>query len=136
MKLKVRQLTESDWSTLVSWWDWWPKWTAPRKEIMPQNGTGGVMVCDGDEGIVAGFLYLTNSESALIEWIISNPNYRHKENRKKAIKLVITKLEEVAKHAGKTYIFCSLQHPSLIKVHEELGYTKDPTPSSELAKNI
>ena len=49
---------------------------------------------------------------------------------------VITKLEEVAKHAGKTYIFCSLQHPSLIKVHEELGYIKDPTPSSELAKNI
>ena len=136
MELNIRYLTEADWDTLVEWWDWWPNWSAPRKEIMPDNGTGGLMVYDGEEEILAGFLYLTNSESALIEWIISNPNYKVKEKRKEAIDLVISSLEEIARRKGKTYVFCSLQHPSLIKAHQNLGYTKDPTASYELSKNI
>ena len=44
MELKVRQLAESDWDTLVSWWDWWPEWQAPPRGFLPDNGTSGLMV--------------------------------------------------------------------------------------------
>ena len=43
MELQVRQLTESDWDTLVEWWSKWPKWVAPAKGFLPDNGTGGLI---------------------------------------------------------------------------------------------
>ena len=134
--MQLNKLKETDWDMLVSWWDAWPNWKAPPKRILPDNGTGGFVVEHEGEFIVAGFLYFTNSESCLIEWIISNPNYKHRENRKTAIKHLITSIEEVAKSQGATWVFNTLQHPSLIKTHEELGYTKDPKPSYELSKNL
>ena len=100
--MQLNKLKETDWDMLVSWWDAWPNWQAPPKRILPDNGTGGFVVEHEGEFIVAGFLYFTNSESCLIEWIISNPNYKHRENRKTAIKHLITSIEEVAKsHAKK-----------------------------------
>ena len=31
MKFNIRKLKESDWDTLVKWWDSWPEWVAPPK---------------------------------------------------------------------------------------------------------
>ena len=44
MQLNIRQLLENDYSTLKTWWDKWSEWTAPSKEFLPENGTGGFIV--------------------------------------------------------------------------------------------
>ena len=47
--LKVRSLSETDYDNILTkWWDAWG-WTAPLKDFLPENGTGGLMVMDGDE---------------------------------------------------------------------------------------
>jgi hypothetical protein len=76
MELNIRMLRDSDWNTLVEWWDAWPDWVNPPKEFLPDNGKGGFMVEKNNQPIVAGFLYTTNSKAALLEWIVSNPKGR------------------------------------------------------------
>jgi len=135
MKLKVRQLAESDWDTLVSWWDSWPEWQAPPKGFLPDNGTSGLMVYKNNTPIVAGFLYFTNSDGVLFEWVISNPEYKEKD-RKQAIEMLIATAEETCRLAGKKHMFSIGRNKSLIKIHESLGWTVDKSPSHELIKNI
>lgn len=136
MELKVRSLQESDWDTLVSWWMSREEWQIhPAKEMLPMNGIGGLMVECENQPVVAGFLYLTNSKIAWMEWIISDKNYK-KRNKKEAIELLINSLEQVAKSTGAEMIFSVSQNNSLLKTHENLGYTIDKTPSHEISKKI
>ncbi len=136
MELKVRELKESDWDTLVSWWLSWEEWQIhPAKEMLPMNGIGGLIVECENIPITAGFLYLTNSKIAWMEWIISDKNYREK-NKKEAIELLINSLEKVAKNTGAEMIFSVTQNKSLLKMHENLGYTIDKNPSHEISKKI
>ena len=76
MELDIRRLESEDWSTLTSWWDNWPDWQTPPKDFLPDNGKGGFIVEKNNMPIVAGFMYFTNSEGVLLEWIVSNPFYR------------------------------------------------------------
>ena len=92
MELNIRMLKDSDWNTLVEWWDAWPDWQAPAKDFLPDNGKGGFIVEKQDQPIVAGFLYTTNSRAALLEWIVSNPKYREND-RQKAIELLIKRVK-------------------------------------------
>jgi hypothetical protein len=136
MELTVRELKESDWDTLVKWWLSWKDWGSnPTKETLPQNGTGGLMVESNGLPVIAGFLYLTNSKVAWIEWIVSDPEYKDK-NKKEAIQLLISSLEDVARSTGAEIILSIGRNKSLLNVHEGLGYTVDKTPSYELSKNI
>jgi hypothetical protein len=134
MELKVRELKESDWETMCSWWKWW-RWPEMNRDLLPLNGLGGLMVYKGDIPIIAGFLYLTNSKGALLDWIVSNPEYKERD-RAEAIKLLIDSCEQVAKINGYNIIFSFTRSKSLINIHEKLGYTIDPTPSHEISKKI
>ena len=129
----MRRLTEKDWGTLVSWWSNWPKWQAPVKDFLPENGKGGLIVEKDNKPIVAGFIYLTNSKTALLEWIVSNPKYREAD-RKQAIELLITGAENLVKSLEYKYLFAVMQHKGLIETHEKLGWNKDKKPSYELTK--
>jgi hypothetical protein len=131
--LNIRRLTDKDWDTLVSWWSNWPKWQAPVKDFLPENGKGGLMVEKDNKPIVAGFIYLTNSKTALLEWIVSNPKYREAD-RKQAIELLITGAENLVKSLKYKYLFAVMQHKGLIETHEKLGWNKDKKPSYELTK--
>lgn len=134
--LHVRNLTSEDYSeNLVKWWNDW-KWTAPPREFLPENGLGGFMVCDEDYPVVAGFLYTTNSSVAWVEFIVSNIEYRHKENRKKAIRLLILTLEELAKINGKKYIYSSLKSEPLINAYMDCGFVKGSSNTQEMIKTI
>lgn len=134
MELQVRALAESDWEDMSAWWKWW-RWPAVSKESLPLNGLGGIMVYKGEIPIAAGFLYLSNSKVAWLDWIISNPNYREND-RKKALEMLINTLEEVAKKQGYSIIISIARNKSLINIHEKLGYTVDKTPSYEISKKI
>ena len=131
--MNTRRLTKNDWYTLSKWWADWPKWKTPSRNFLPDNGTGGLIVEKNNKPIVAGFIYLTNSRVALLEWIISNPNYRE-HDRDEAIITLITSAEKMIKNLGYKYAFSVMQHNKLIKRHEKLGWKKDSIPSYELTK--
>lgn len=135
MKLKIRKLTENDWDTLVSWWDAWPEWVNPSKGFLPDNGTSGLMVEKNNKPIVAGFLYFTNSEAVLLEWIVSDPEYKEKD-RKKAIEMLISGAEVFCRNSGKNFMFSIGRSKGLIETHKKLGWTIDDTASHEITKRI
>ena len=135
MELNIRMLKDSDWNTLVEWWNAWPEWTAPSKDFLPDNGKGGFMVEKNNQPIVAGFLYTTNSKAALLEWIVSNPKYRE-DDREQAIELLIEGAESVCKEQGIKYIFSIGRNKHLMNTHKKLGYIIDNKPSYEITKQI
>ena len=93
------------------------------------------MVTKNDINIAACYYYLTNSQAALIEWVISNPEYRDKD-RKEALATLIMVAEEVLKKMGIVHVMTMSRHPSLLKIHKELGWIIDPKPSHEIIKNL
>ena len=135
MELNIRRLQDDDWETLCSWWDAWPEWVNPPKDFLPDNGTGGLMVYKHNTLIVAGFIYYTNSKGALLEWIISNPDYREAD-RKEALELLIKGAEEVCKANGVKYMFTIGRSRPLIETHRKLGWTIDEGSSHEITKKI
>jgi hypothetical protein len=135
MKLNIRRLKSSDWDTIDKWWKAWEGWDNPGKDFLPENGTGGFMVENGKQPILAGFLYTTNSKVIWLDWIISNPDYR-KKNRQEAIELLINASENVCKAMGYKYVFSIGRNNNLIKTHKELGWFVDEKPSHEIFKLI
>ena len=135
IKLFSRKLKASDWDTLVKWWDSWPEWSAPSQDFLPNNGTGGLMVEKDGKPIVAGFMYETNSFGLLLEWIVSDPDYKGAD-RKEAIEKLIIDAEKEAKKMGFKYIFSIGRNKSLIETHKKLNWTVDKKPSHELIKKL
>ena len=131
-KLKFRILKEEDYKTICKWWEMW-KWPVLPKEMLPDNGKSGYMVEKNGIPIVSGFLYLTNSTGALLEWIVSNPDYREKD-RKEAIEMLINNVESDCKKLGIAYIFSIGRTKSLIDTHEKLGWKVDKRSSHEIIK--
>jgi hypothetical protein len=133
--MKLRTLTEQDWDTLCNWWEAWPKWVNPPKSFLPDNGKGGFMVEKEGKPICAGFIYLTNSDAVLLEWIVSDPEYREND-RKDALELLITGAEAACKEIGKKHMFTIGRNRHLIDTHKKLGWSVDPDPSHEIIKKI
>jgi len=86
--------------------------------------------------ICAGFVYLTNSKVAWVDWIISSKEYRKKPQRAEAISLLIETLTELCKMNEMEYCYALIKHSSLIKTYEKLGYTKGDSYTSEMIKKI
>ena len=134
MELYIRELNETDYDDiLVGWWNQWG-WKPPKSDFLPNNGKGGVIVFDGDIPVCAGFMYLTNSKVAWVDWIISNKEYTHKPQRKDAIQLLVSSLTDICKKAGSKYCYALIKNQSLIGVYEKLGYTKGDSYTSEMIK--
>jgi len=134
MKFNARRLTDNDYELLVSWWKWW-RWTPIPKNFLPDNGTGGIMIEKDNTPVVAGFIYYTNSDAVVVEWIISNPDYKDK-NRKQAVEVLLNTIEEVCKKQGKQYMFSIGRSKQLIDTHKKLGWVVDNKPSYEIVKVI
>ena len=133
-ELKFRFLKEDDYKIIREWWKKWD-WPVIPREMLPDKGKSGFIVEKNNIPIVSAFLYLTNSTGALLEWIVSNPEYRE-DDRKEAIELLITSAEATCKNMGVTYIFSIGRNRSLMKTHEKLGWNVDKKPSYEIIKNI
>ena len=134
MKLKVKLLAEKDYETLLAWWKAWD-WPIMPKDMLPDNGTGGIMIEHKNQQIVAGFLYWSNSKLVWLDWIISNPN-ADKKVRKQAIEKLITTAEKMVKEAVSKYIMSISRSSSLLKIHEKLGWKVDKKPSYEIIQVI
>jgi hypothetical protein len=134
MELTIRNLNESDYhNILVDWWIQW-NWEPPKRNFLPDNGMGGIIVYDGETPVCAGFLYITNSDVSWVDWIISNKEYKVKDKRREAIILLISSLTNIAKNSGAGYAYALIKNNSLIKTYEDLGYIKGDTYTSEMIK--
>tara|TARA_R100000700_G_scaffold32655_1_gene40080 strand:- start:5034 stop:5429 length:396 start_codon:yes stop_codon:yes gene_type:complete len=131
MKFNIRRLVESDYETLVKWWKGW-KWPPVPKTFLPDTG---FIVEKNKIGVVACYVYMTNSKAALLEWVISNPEYRESD-RKDAITLLIQAVEHVLSEQGIKHVFTIGRNKHLINVHEKLGWDVDKKPSYEIIKNL
>lgn len=134
MELTIRQLNERDYQEiLVDWWKDWG-WTAPEKDFLPDDGMGGYIVYDDEIPICAGFIYVTNSRVAWVDWIISNKQYKEKSKRREAISMLIESLTNISKMSGSKYAYALIKNNSLIKTYENLGYVKGSSYTSEMIK--
>lgn len=134
MDLYVRELNETDYDEiLVDWWRQWG-WEPPQKDFLPNDGKGGIIVYDNDTPICAGYMYITNSKVAWVDWIISSKQYTKKPQRKDAIKLLVSTLTNVCNKTGAKYIYALIKSRNLIETYEELGYIKGDTYTSEMIK--
>jgi hypothetical protein len=134
MELYIRELNESDYDNiLVDWWKQWG-WEPPQRDFLPDNGKGGIIVYDQDTPICAGFMYITNSKVAWVDWIISNKEYTKKPHRKDAIKLLVSTLTGICKNTGSKYVYALIKSRHLIETYEQLGYIKGDRYTSEMIK--
>jgi len=134
--LTVRSLSETDYdNTLTKWWDAWG-WTAPLKDFLPENGTGGLMVMDGDVPVCAGYIYITNSKAAWCDWIISSKTYRKKPQRREALRMLVESLTDVCRAQGYKYTYALIKSNPLIEIYKSLGYTQGEKYSTEMIKGL
>lgn len=131
MELNIRRLNDEDYSTLVKWWESW-NWPIIPKDFLPNLG---FIVEKNNIGIVAGYLYTSNSKVGFLEWVVSNPEYRESD-RKDAITLLIQAVERVLKDQGFKYAFTMGRNKNLIDIHKKLGWNVDEKPSYEIVKNL
>jgi hypothetical protein len=131
--MEFRRLNQSDYDdTLVGWWNKW-RWTAPSKDFLPENGTGGIMVSKDGVDICAGFIYLSNSKLAWIEFIVSNFDYKNKD-RKEAIRYLIENINSIAKNLGYKFIYTSVKNQNLINVYSDCGFVIGSNNCQEMVK--
>jgi hypothetical protein len=129
--MDVRFLIDSDYEILVDWWKDW-RWNAPPRDMLPQDGVGGLMVSKDGVDICAGFIYFTNSKTAWIEFIVSNFKYKEKD-RKQAIEFLISSLVDITKDVNNCkYIYTSLKNPSLINRYKNCGFISGSTSCTEM----
>jgi|TARA_R100000231_G_scaffold27617_2_gene24636 hypothetical protein len=133
-RLVPRKIKKEDWSTLEKWWNSWPNSSAPPKESLPGNGTGGIIIEDNGKPVIAGFIYQTNSKLAMLEGIISNPNYRGKQKRDKSLEILVACLHETIKLMGCKYIFAMTDNKKIINLGIKLGWCLDAKPNYTLTK--
>lgn len=125
--MNVRLYENSDYSEVAGWWldQNWP--------IIPQDHLPefGFIV----PGIAAGFLYKTDSNFALLEFVIANPN-SSKEDRANALDLVIENLILLAQELGFKSIFSSVTHPKLIDRYVNHGFIITDKNMTNLIRSI
>lgn len=133
----VRPLENKDYEILKQWWSFW-RFPAPPIEMLPYNeGFEGVMVTD-DSGkpMAAGFIYFTVSKICWIEFIVSNPEVKDKEIRKRMLNGVIQELTRWAEMEGCKWVFTSLKNQNLMSRFEDCGFEKGSTNATEMMKLI
>lgn len=134
--LIIRKLSPTDYTEILS--PWWVSWRVPipPKDILPENGEGGFMVYDGDVPVCAGFMYNTNSAMVWIEFIVSNIEYKNRENRVKALLLLDSTITELARNLGKKYVYSLLKgnNKSLLDISVSQGYKHNTERYNEMIK--
>jgi hypothetical protein len=132
----IRQLQEGDYENiLVNWWNDWG-WEPPQKDFLPEDGKGGMIIYDGETPVCAGFIYVTNSKVAWVDWIISNKEYRKKPQRSNAIGLLIETLTGTAQKMNFKYSYALLKHRGLMDTYKQLGYVEADNYTQEMIKAL
>ena len=124
MEFNIRKLNPSDYDdVLVGWWKDWG-WNPPEREVLPDNAQSGLIIYEDTRPIWAGFIYLTNSKVALIEWIISDKKYNKNKKKVKALNLLLDALILTCSTLKIKYIKADNESKSLTKAFIKKGFKK------------
>lgn len=134
--LNIRTLNTEDYDTILK--GWWHSWNfeAPSRDFLPENGSGGYIVFDGEIPVVAGFVYQTNAKVSWASWIISNKSYRKKPQRKDALFLLVDTMSRMSKWMGYKYMYTVFKNKHLEKTFTDAGFTKTGIGYNELLKAL
>lgn len=98
---------------------WWKDWgIAPLSPY--RLSTRGLMVFQEDIPICAGWLFSTDSNTAIAGWLISSKE--HKDKRKDSISQLIIELEKLANNFGFELLNFPASNPHLRNKLEKLGF--------------
>tara|TARA_R110000823_G_scaffold133107_4_gene261701 strand:+ start:912 stop:1313 length:402 start_codon:yes stop_codon:yes gene_type:complete len=76
-KYNIRYIETKDLDIIHDWWVRRDEKPVSR-DLLPQNGLGGLIIENKDITIAACFIFLTNSKMGYIDHLISNPDYKGK----------------------------------------------------------
>lgn len=110
--------------------DWWSghHWPVVPIEMLPSTG---IVASVGDEMVAAGFLYLTDSSVAWIEWLVTNPSASLK-SRLRGLDHVVARLTEEAYAGTRRVIFTSSNNEGLINRLKNHGFQVGDTNTTQL----
>jgi len=131
--MQTRRLSNDDYNELCQWWAAWG-WEAPvPKDFLSDTG---IMVSEENVNICAGFLYtISNAPVGWFTFPVSNPAIRGVA-RKKAIQIMISEIEKIAKDNGIKYLYSSLRIQSMIDAQKSAGFIEANKNNTELIKII
>lgn len=115
--MSLRRVTSKDFPVIVHWYRK-RQLTPPDPRALSDAG----FIADGR---VAGWLYLTNSNIAFIDGIISDPNTSASLRRESLSKLVGC-LIDFAVHLGYTQVIGLTKHPGIQDLGKRYGFKKLP----------
>ena len=95
-KYIYRPIEEKDLDIIDSWWVGWNEKPIQR-DLLPDNGYGGLVVELNGNIIAATYIYLTNSNMAHFDYLVSDPNHK---GSPRWMKPLFEKLFQIAKNAG------------------------------------
>ena len=126
--MDIRNISPDDWDTLIKWG------IDKDKDLLPKDGTVGLMVHVENLPIAAGFIYLTNSKLAFINDIIYDKN-KDKKLLHNSLDLLIVAFEQTLKELGfKTVVIINTDE-MLNNSYKALGWKEDIT-INKLIKNL
>ena len=113
--------TDKDYDEYSSWFKHLG-FDAPTKNILSTLG----FTVKNDIDICSGFLYISNSSLAYIEFVIANPKAK-RGDRKEAVSFLLTHLQELAKSKGYELIMIITATPGFSNnLVKNFGYIKGP----------
>lgn len=123
----IRDLEKDDYPTLVGWWEA-QKFPVPPEVILPSTGYMS------DE-MAAGYLYLTNSRIAWLEWVVADPK-APKCPRSKAIDEVVNHICNAAKITGAALVFTSANLFPFCERLRRLGFKDGDQKTNHFVRTI
>ena len=126
--MDIRNISPDDWDTLIKWG------VNKDKDLLPKDGTGGLLVHLENIPIAAGFIYLTNSKLAFINDIIYDKN-KDEKLLHNCLDLLIVAFEQSLKELGFKSIVVIGRDEMLDNSYKALGWKEDEK-INKLIKNI
>ncbi len=118
MTVTIKQYKPSFYQTAVNWWKGnnWP--SIPEKDLP----TLGFVSFYDETPVAVAWLYQTDSAYCLLEWMVSNPEFREKETRGKAIDGLLHAMLDAASKLGFTKVFTSTRAGKYVSRLEAQGF--------------
>lgn len=135
-KITIREFNlDNDYQDYCDWHNVFKKRNIkpPTKEMLSNSGL--IVEYDGQK-IIAGFLYMTNSSIAAVEFIMAN-NKADRAVRKESLKKLLTNLERLSMLEEYKFLIVYTNTIGYINnLVKNFGYVKNPYKITELIKKI
>tara|TARA_R110002167_G_scaffold291467_1_gene496287 strand:- start:115 stop:504 length:390 start_codon:yes stop_codon:yes gene_type:complete len=129
--MKIKVIDKDDYILITEWWKHYD-WEPVHPYLLSNNG---YIISDEDKNIVAGWYVKTNTQTALIEWIVKNPKTKPKKFIK-GLSLLCKTIEEQAKQDGYKMIITFLKNDKLKKFMKRRKYESGDTGINNFLKAL